>query len=120
MAKNDFHAVACILLMYLYECLKNSRKVNIDYIDNEHLNIGREYWEMIVTELFNAGYIEGVIVTSWKGGSSVLLTDKLRITMKGIEYLETDTAMEKARKALSEMKGWVSEIAALLQITSFI
>lgn len=117
MAKNDFYVVACVILEYLYTCLRDNRKVDINNIDYAHMDVSKEYWDYILNELYENGYIKGCISYSHKTGKGILLTSDLNITLKGIDYLQSNTMMLSARKFLSEAKGWAEAIAALLNIT---
>ncbi len=117
MAKNDFHVIAAVILTYLYACLKEGREVNVEYIDHAHMDIPKSYWDFILTELYQCGYVKGCIPYASKDGRGILLTSDFSITMKGIQYLQSDSMIEKTKKFLSEAKGWPEAIAALLDIT---
>ena len=104
MKRDDYHVIACVILLYLYTCLKEDREVNAEYIDDVHFSIPESYFDFIYTELLKAGYI--------KPGAS-------GITVKGIEYLQSDAMMEKARQYLRKAKGWPEAIAALLEISYY-
>lgn len=118
MAKDDFSVIACIILSYLYDCVKNGRVANVEDLSYLNFNVNERYFNFIVKELFNAGYIDGVLLKSWKGGSCLLLTDDISITMNGISYLESNESMQKAKKVISEMKGWIESLLSFLQIVS--
>lgn len=118
MAKDDFHVIACIILSYLYNCIKQGEPVDVDQLEPAYFHVNQKYFDFIIAQLFKAGYIDGVLIRKWKGGQAVLLGSDLQITMAGIEYLETNSTMEKAKKSISTMGGWVQSLVAVLQIGS--
>ena len=104
MAKNDYYVIAYRILVYLYECLKCGEKVNTDIIDAESLNIVPSYWAYIFIHLYEDGHIEGVNIISALGGKSVRLMPELQITPKGIEFLQENSSMSKAKSFLKSLK----------------
>lgn len=117
MAKNDFYIIAFVILCHLYDCLKEGKKADIEHIDHVYMNIRKSYWDFILNELYENGYIDGVIQYSHKTGKGILLTDDLRITMKGIEYLNSNQLIQKAKEFFVKAGGWAKAIAALLNIS---
>ena len=120
MAKDDFSLIACKILAYLYSCLKR-----IEVFDNEtfirHVigkGIDKDYVTDIIIMLFNAGYIEGVIVfDTWEGRKLQSDWSDMAITMEGIEYLENNTSMKKTMKWINEnTTGIMQTIIAGLQL----
>lgn len=74
----------------------------IKAISAEMLKISYERWEQLLIMLYDAGYINGIVV-----GQAV--EDKFRhvvepinpsITLKGLEYLSENSFMSKAKEAL--------------------
>lgn len=66
-------------------------------ISNEALGISQARWEMIIIMLFKEGYIEGVTITNVMGKTRPGIKIKdIRITLKGLEYLEENSLMKKA------------------------
>lgn len=113
-AKDDFSVIACIILSYLYECLKKGRAVNTEYLTHEYFRVNEGYFQFILEELYRAGYIEGCLTPEWKDGNCIVLTDDVRITMAGITYLEESSLMAKARAALPEWRGWFGTLLQVL------
>ncbi len=102
MERDDFHVIAAVILTYLYTCLKEGRAVNVGYITPLHLVIPDAYFDFILSELQAAGYIkEGAV----------------GITVKGIEYLQSDDMIDRARRYLRNATGWPEAIAALYDIS---
>lgn len=66
-------------------------------ISNESLGITQARWEMIIAMLAKEGYIEGVSIANVIGSSRPGIKIKdVRITLKGLEYLEENSLMKKA------------------------
>lgn len=104
MAKNDYHVIAYRILIYLYECLKSGERINERVISAEVLHIVPSYWDYIMIHLYEDGYIEGVSVISALGGKTVKMHPELQITPKGIEFLEENSMMGKAKEFLKTLK----------------
>ena len=104
MAKDDFFVIAYRMLAYLYACMKAGEIPDEDMISPEKLKISQRYWNSIVGNLWKAGYIEGVREFSPLGGETVYVPDGMVITMRGIEYLQSNSMMEKAKSFLKDLK----------------
>ncbi|MFA9376240.1 MAG: YjcQ family protein [Lachnotalea sp.] len=108
MAKDDYYVIAYRILAYLYSCLKKGERVDINYIQSEtdEFPIGRGYWEYIMRHLFEDGYIEGVMLVPicGKDAPGVKLTNGVMITPLGIEFLQNNSAMSKAKDFLKTLK----------------
>lgn len=120
MAEDDFAVIACIILSYLHASLKRGEKVNSDYINPDYFHTNRMYFDFIMAQLHDAGYITGCYTERWKDGSCVILTDDLCITLAGIEYLECNGMMAKAKRAIPEMRGRGGTLLELLQIGAYL
>ncbi len=100
MEKNDYYVVAYLMLSYLYECLKQDIKPDIKQIshDAQNINIPYGYWCYILRHLYKDGDIEGVALVKTLGGDEgVKLLPGFMITPKGIEYLEENSSMARAK-----------------------
>lgn len=107
MSKDDYHVIAYRILAYLYECLKEGNYPDIKYIshDSEAVNINLNYWEYIIRHLYADGYIEGVFLGNVVGRKTPMIKfEDLAITPLGIEYLQDNSAMARARKFLKDLK----------------
>lgn len=111
MGKDDYFVIAYRLLKYLYDCLKKSRGPNIEALDADFFSIDVPYWEYIISNLHNEGYISGVIVSriAERRGNCVRITRDIEITPKGILYLEENSMFQK-------IKGVVKDIAEIIPI----
>lgn len=113
--KNDYFTIVYKLLQILYKSLKAGEKVDLKNIfdDRETFPIGKDYWIAIFEDMLEKNYIKGVSVASVAGGSKkiVELRDGIRITADGVEFLEENTMMKKAKEAWGTAKDFVSVAA---------
>ena len=79
---------------------------NKNEISHEELGITRARWERIMEMLASEGYIEGVSIMNVAGRAYPgIKINGIRITLKGLEYLEENSLMKKAAnlvKGISE------------------
>ncbi len=114
MAKNDYFVLVYKILKYLYKCLKESQPVDRECLQygTKDLPIDEVYWEYIFEHIAKDGYVEGVTVSEFiNGEKSIKITKYIRITPKGIEYLEENSMMKKAAEAV---KDFTSMAAGLI------
>lgn len=108
MSKNDYFVLVYRILAYLYECLKEGEKPDSEYLtyDTKEFPVGEEYWSYIFENLLKDGYIEGVTLVPILGQTvkGVKLTKNIRITPKGIDYLQNNSAMSRANDFLKTIK----------------
>lgn len=106
MAKDDYHVIAYRILAYLYICLKEGEKPDINHIQYEEMGINQRYWEYIMRHLYEDGYMEGVSLFNVVGKDStgVKVTKQVMITPKGIEFLQSNSAMGRAKDFLKTLK----------------
>lgn len=108
MAKDDYHVIVYRILIYLYACLKQGQRPNLDYLkyDTDDFPIGKDYWHYILENLYNSGYIDGVILIPILGqmNKTAKITENISITPKGIEYIKENSTMQKAKQFLKELK----------------
>lgn len=101
MARNDYFVVAYKLLKYLYDCFMAGEPADIDFLSPEALNINKGYWVNLLESLYDEGYIKGLIIKKMSGRRDIKLLD-LRITQKGMEFLEENSLIAKARDFLRD------------------
>ena len=108
MAKDDYHVIAYRILAYLYACLKTGEKPSLGYLryGTEDFPIGKDYWNYILRHLYEDGFVEGVVVMPVVGSRSkaVKITEDIMVTPEGIAYLDENSAMQRAKKFLKELK----------------
>lgn len=112
MAKDDFFVIAYKILAYLYECLKAGESPRLDEISDERLGIAEKYWYSIITMLYNEGYLSGVkeVHIPWQKGTTLYRACDPEITIKGIEFLQNNSSMAKARETLKDLKAMIPGI----------
>lgn len=107
MARDDYYVIVYKILSYLYQCLKLGKKIDEKCIDNDnkYISINLDYWKYIIVKLIDEEYISNVQYDrTWCGEIIISNLDQAQITPKGIEYLDDNSLMEKAKKFLKETK----------------
>lgn len=104
MAKDDYFVITYRILVYLYECFKRGDTPDLDLFGPEALRINNGYWGNVMESLFSEGYIKGITVLPRMGGGFGIKILDLRITQKGIEFLEDNSKMAKAKDFLKTLK----------------
>ncbi|WP_106460153.1 YjcQ family protein [Anaerococcus sp. Marseille-P3915] len=78
-----------------------------DLISASTLGITEMRRNNLLEMLYDAGYIKGLTIKYYVDGDFVVTNlDKTKITLKGLEYLETNTIfkrIQKAAKGINEM-----------------
>ena len=80
-------------------------------ISAEPLGLTPERWKALMLMLSEEGYIKGLYYKEYVGEESVLRVDKVKITLKGLQYLEENSMM---RKVKDETTGVVSLAADVI------
>lgn len=111
MAKDDYFVFVYKILEYLYACLRNKKKFNLDYLQplSKDFPIEEDYFFYIIEKMYESNYIEGVVLVPILGKPhvSVKLTESLRITPMGIDFLQNNSNMQKAKDFLKEIKEMI-------------
>lgn len=108
MKKDDFFVIAYRFLSYLYECAKAGETPRACEMSEEKYGISEKYWYFIVTSLYDDGYIKGVEEVHLPAHiGKVYRINEPQITIKGIEFLQTNSSIEKAKRTLKELKAVV-------------
>lgn len=110
MARDDYFVVVYKILKYLYECLKSGEKADIhNILTAETYGVNESYFEYIIDELLEGGYIKGVSLINVIGRTkpTVKITPDIVIKPKGIEYLQDNSSIAKAKNFLKEIKETV-------------
>lgn len=81
--------------------------VNLDMISPETLKISKERWEKYLEMLQDEGYIKGVKISTYISGAKAVNADNIQITLKGLEYLNENSMMKKAYRAIKGIKDVV-------------
>ena len=83
------------ILRYLEKAMDYD-EADIDFISASRLGISEQRWTAIMEMLVKEGYIVGIGVKRSAGGDVCLSISDIRITMKGLEYLQENSLMQKA------------------------
>lgn len=104
MAKDDYFVVMYQLLKVLYERLKAGQQISDKEFGQLFIELNETYWHYIVLNVANEGYIKGVREIKSLSGSTIMWRD-VAITPKGIEYLFSNSMMERVKNALKDGKS---------------
>ena len=94
---DNFKAVYTILAAL--EAAMDCPEFDVDQIGPEALGVSRERWARYIEMMADVGYIKGVSVTSHLRVGSVVDAKNIRITLKGLEYLQENSIMKKIYNA---------------------
>lgn len=83
------------ILRYLEKAM-DYEETDLDFISAQNLGISERRWITIMEMLVKEGYIDGVSVKRSADGDVCLSVSDIRITMKGLEYLQENSLMQKA------------------------
>lgn len=108
MAKDDYFVIVYQILSYLYQRLKKGEAVDPEMLAHNSplFNINKRYWAYIVYHMFDSGLIEGTCFVNIDGPETpyAIKLEYTRITPAGIEYLCSNSLMEKAKSFLKDIK----------------
>lgn len=111
MAKDDYPVIVYQILAYLYNCLKADIKVDVNYLvaQGKLFNLNTNYWQFIITNLVEEGYVDGVQLQRVWGEKYPVISslEDIGITPKGIEYLTDNSFINRAKKILKDAKAIV-------------
>lgn len=106
-AKNDYFVIVYRLLTYLYSCFKAGETPDISLFGPDALGINNGYWSNVMESIFNEGYVTGVAFVHMVGGPPGIKLGDLKITQKGIEYLQENSKMRKAAEFVKTIVDFV-------------
>ena len=101
---NNFKIIY-LILKHLEENMDNEI-VDCEKISQEKLGISFIRWENLLWEMQSNGYIRGLVYEQTMSDSSphVVMPIAPKITIKGLEYLESNSFMKKAADTLKRVK----------------
>jgi len=105
MAKNDMEMIMYKILRYLYECMKNDREAKLEDFawESKLFSIPQGYWCEVIATLVMKGYIVGFKVIDYTKSRPQVQADRpFKITFEGVQFLEENSRMQKAKEACTE------------------
>lgn len=91
---DNFRAIYRIL-RYLEKAM-DYEEADVDFISASALGITEQRWLAIMEMLVKENYVSGISVKRSVDGDTCLSVSDVRITMKGLEYLQENSLMQKA------------------------
>ncbi len=73
-------------------------------ISSEKLSVSEERWKRYIEMMADVGYVKGVQVKRYVTGDTIVDVSDMRITLKGLEYLQENTIMRKIYNAAKGVK----------------
>lgn len=77
---------------------------DIEQVGSDALGVSRERWSRYVEMMTDVGYIKGVTITKYITGDTEIDASGVRITLKGLEYLQENSIMRKIYNAAKGLK----------------
>lgn len=77
---------------------------DVSLIGADKLGVSDERWARYIEMMADVGYIKGVSISKDVTGSMNINADDMRITLKGLEYLQENSIMQKIYKAAKGIK----------------
>ncbi|MEG0923544.1 MAG: YjcQ family protein [Anaerovoracaceae bacterium] len=67
----------------------------IQEVNHENLKVSKERYARYIEMMLDVGYIKGAIVKKNINGDTIIDGDNIRITLKGLEYLQENSMMRQ-------------------------
>ena len=99
---DNFKAVYKILTAL--EKSMDLEEFNLELISPQKLGVSQERWNKYMEMMLDVGYIKGVIIQEDIAGGTNVDCERLRITLKGLEYLQENSIMRKIYNAAKGVK----------------
>ena len=80
---------------------------DISQIDAKALGVTEQRWARYLEMMADVGYIKGVDVDESISGDLIVNADDIRITLKGLEFLQENTIMQRFYKTAKGIKDVV-------------
>ena len=110
MAKDDYFVIMCRILSYLYAIMKEGSDFNSEVISYERLGIPERYWAQVIENMLDKGYITGASVLPVLGNDKIVKWHDPMITQYGVQFLQENSLMSKAKDMLKTLKEIVPGI----------
>lgn len=104
MAKDDVRLIMYKILKYLYECMKNDKETRLEDFswESKLFVIPQNYWCEVIAMLVEKHLIKGFDVVKTKDQPLIQTNPPFKITYDGVEFLEENRGMQKAKDACLE------------------
>ena len=86
-------------------------QANVEMFNAEALGVTQERWCKYIIMMIDCGYIKGVDIKTYINGTVNIDCDDIQITLKGLEYLQENSIMQKMYKAAHG----IVEVAGLIK-----
>lgn len=83
---------------------------DISQIGAEVIGVSEERWARYIEMMADVGYIKGITVARSITGNTIIRGKDIRITLKGLEYLQENSTMRKMYNAVKGITETVSTI----------
>lgn len=77
---------------------------DINLINAEKLGVSQERWCRYIEMMADVGYIKGVEISEYITGELEIDAKDMRITLKGLEYLQENSIMQRMYNAAKGVK----------------
>lgn len=99
---DNFAAVYKIL--HALETCMDLEKANIDMFSAQKLGVSQQRWNKYIEMMYDVGYIKGVEITEYISGEKEIYCEDIQITLKGLEYLQENSIMQRIYKTAKGVK----------------
>lgn len=83
---------------------------DISQISADVLGVSEQRWARYLEMMADVGYIKGVRIQSAISSDLMVEADDIRITLKGLEYLQENSVMQRIYKAAKGVKDVIPGI----------
>lgn len=87
---------------------------DVGQIGYEALGVSKERWARYIEMMVDVGYIKGVCVKYNINGDTIVESHDMRITLKGLEYLQENSIMAKIQKAAQGITEVATTVAGAI------
>lgn len=105
MARDDYFVIMYAILEYFYISLKKGQKVDVDKISSSAFGVNERYWRRIISDMVEKRMISGVIIAKSKDGILINGFENAEITFDGVEYLHSNSMIEKVKGTMIDIKN---------------
>lgn len=79
------------------------------------LGLTEERWKALMQMLHKEGFIEGLQFKQYVGEESIMRIEKVKITLKGLEYLEENSMMRKIKDATTGVVSLAADVVSTIK-----